>query len=301
MIGKTNVSGGGSSSGGSITVIAPYGATVTISKDGVSKNKVVSGTDVTFTGLSSGVWTVYTEYNTQTDSRTVNVTLDYETTASFFSSTITINYPEGSTCSVSDGVTTLNAPDTSGTYNCEVPNAGTWTITCVKGAQNAEYNVEITESGESKTVTITYTTYLINGGNLCVSTTGGWSSIAMRASANSSTTTPTYTVNGDSIIFSAKGGGNTGSYYGFVFRTTNKIDLTNFSTLSFTGTYGGGYTWYFTIWSSMGTYSTDNIIKKTTENSIDVSSLTGSYFIGFYSEAVGSDTLSLTVSNMKLV
>lgn len=55
-IGKTNVGGG---SGGTLTVTAPAGCTVTVSKDGKAKTKT-AGTDgvAVFKGLDTGEWTV---------------------------------------------------------------------------------------------------------------------------------------------------------------------------------------------------------------------------------------------------
>lgn len=63
-----------------------------------------------------------------------------------FSATINVSYPPGSTCTATDGVTTLNAPDTSGTWECIVPNAGTWTISSTASSFQAE--VTITTSGQ---------------------------------------------------------------------------------------------------------------------------------------------------------
>ena len=45
-----------------------------------------------------------------------------------FTATINVTYPAGSTCTATDGKTTLTAPDTNGTWACVVPNAGTWTV-----------------------------------------------------------------------------------------------------------------------------------------------------------------------------
>lgn len=63
-----------------------------------------------------------------------------------FSATINITYPAESTCTATDGVTKLDAPDTSGTWKCVVPNAGTWTISST--ASSFQDEVTITTSGQ---------------------------------------------------------------------------------------------------------------------------------------------------------
>ena len=73
-----------------------------------------------------------------------------------FAATINVTYPAGSTCSATDGTTTLTAPDTGGSWACVVPNTGTWTVTCTDGTSTATMSVSITEDGQSKTTSLTY-------------------------------------------------------------------------------------------------------------------------------------------------
>lgn len=152
-----NGGGGSSGSGGTLTVTAPAGCTVTVSKDGKSKTKT-SGADgaAVFKGLSSGEWTVTISNGTQTSTKTVTITADYAVSITFFAATINITYPAGSTCTATNGTTTLTAPDTTGSWACIVPNAGTWTITATNGTDTATASVTITEDGQSKSVTLTY-------------------------------------------------------------------------------------------------------------------------------------------------
>ena len=146
-IGKTNVGGG---SGGTLTITAPAGATVTVSKDGKTKTKV-SGTDgvAVFKGLSSGEWTLSITDGTQTAQKTVTITADYTAAITFFAATIHVTYPAGSTCTATDGVTTLTAPDTSGTWDCVVENAGLWTVSLDSGLAET---IDVTTSGETYTI-----------------------------------------------------------------------------------------------------------------------------------------------------
>ena len=77
---------------------------------------------------------------------------------------IVVTYPAGSTCTASDGTTTLTAPDTSGSWVCKVPNAGTWTVTSTNGTDTATANVSITTEGQSESVELSYALYLIKDG-----------------------------------------------------------------------------------------------------------------------------------------
>lgn len=157
--------GGGGTTGATLTVTAPAGVTVTAAKDGKSKTKA-AGADGTavFKGLSTGNWTVTITDGTKTATKTVTVTADYSTTINFFAATINVTYPAGSTCTATDGTTTLTAPDTSGTWACIVPNAGTWTVSCTDGTKTKSITVHISTDGEAKSVTLGYTEYLVKSG-----------------------------------------------------------------------------------------------------------------------------------------
>lgn len=136
--------------GATLTITAPVGATVTVGKDGKSKpSKVATTGTVVFKGLETGTWTITITNGTDTATKTVEVKADYSAEITFFSATINIAYPAGSTCTVTDGVTTLNAPDTSGIWACVVPNAGKWTVSLSTGFTET---VTIVATGESHTV-----------------------------------------------------------------------------------------------------------------------------------------------------
>ena len=146
--------GGGGGTGATLTVTAPSGCTVTISKDGKTKTKTAGADGVAvFKGLSTGEWTVTITNGTDTSTDTVQLTADYETIIAFFSATIHIPYPAGSTCTATDGVTTLTAPDTSGSWDCVVPNAGTWTVSLDDGTQQ---QIVIETDGETKVLGTLY-------------------------------------------------------------------------------------------------------------------------------------------------
>ena len=162
MIGRVNTGGG---SGGTLTVTAPAGVTVTVSKDGKTKTKT-AGADglAVFKGLKSGQWTLTITDGEQTAQKTVTITADYSTAITFFAATIHVTYPAGSTCTATDGVTTLTAPDTSGTWVCVVGNTGTWTVTATDGEKEKSETVEITTDGQSETIAISYNVFLFKEG-----------------------------------------------------------------------------------------------------------------------------------------
>ncbi len=68
-----------------LTITAPIGATVTVSKDGKSKpSKVVDTTGaVVFKGLEAGTWTIIVTNGTDTATETVDIKSDYQAEISF--------------------------------------------------------------------------------------------------------------------------------------------------------------------------------------------------------------------------
>ena len=166
---------GGGGVGGVLTVTAPAGVTVSISKDGKIKTKVANANGIAvFKGLKSGTWQVTITSGSSTASKDVVVTTDYSTSITFFSATINISYPSGSTCTCTDGKTTLKAPNTGGSWTCVVPNAGTWTVKCTNGSLTKTQQVSITTSGQVAQVALRYRVYYYKRGDLCTADSGDW-------------------------------------------------------------------------------------------------------------------------------
>ena len=99
--------------------------------------------------------------------------------------TITVSYPSGSTCTCSDGTTTLKDSGTSGSCSFTIPNLGTWTVTCSNGIESATATVSITAEGQTESVILSYNqipTFTYSGsysilddyGNILTTTTGDW-------------------------------------------------------------------------------------------------------------------------------
>ena len=73
---------------------------------------------------------------------------------------IGVTYPEGSTCTASNGLYTLSAPDTSGLYVFGVPEPlstpETWTVTSTNGVKTKTAEVEISDHYQNTVVVLRY-------------------------------------------------------------------------------------------------------------------------------------------------
>lgn len=275
-------SGGGS--GGALTVTAPANVTVTVSKDGKTKTKN-SGTSgvVVFKGLASGKWNV-TIVNSDGKPTTItaDVQTEYTVTIAFFSATINITYPAGSTCTCSDGATALSAPDTSGTWACIVPNTGTWTASCTNGEDSTSKAVAITADGQTENVALSYTLVLYEKNGETVA----WSYKAYDYSV------PSVNMTLDTLQ-SQYGEGNARRP---TLYTTVKHDISSYDTLYGSFDMSGGGEIYLGILSSPPTDGSEvekvGFVSRAEGNgagnvnlTLDISSFTGEYYIAVYVHA----------------
>lgn len=168
----------GSGTGGELTVNAPAGVTVIAVNNSNSKtySKVADASGMAvFKSLPEATYSVHiTDGQQSTDP--IQVSVQYKTSASitWFSATINVTYPAGSTCTCSNGSTVYTAGNTSGSWTFTVPRAGTWTVSCANGIQSRSQNVSITYTGQAASVLLTYIVYLYNQGDQCSALTGGW-------------------------------------------------------------------------------------------------------------------------------
>lgn len=280
-------SGGGS--GGTLTVTAPANVTVTVSKDGKSKIKN-SGTSgvVVFKGLASGTWTLTITDGSQTSSKPVVVTADYSTVIAFFAATINITYPAGSTCTCSDGTTTLSAPDTSGTWACIVPNAGTWTVTSTSGTETDSKAVTITTDGQSTSVELSYALFLFKPNAPSDIIAGEWEMPANSAvTAEAELTVKSVNnFNGNRIISA---------------RTKGQIDLTEYSTLQATCKASGGSDTKLEVYSGSSVVASTAIGTDLTTVTVDISAMSGLHSIGFAGNHTAYLTITYTATEIKLM
>ena len=258
--------GGSGGTGATLTVTAPAGCTVTISKDGKTKTKT-AGADGTavFKGLETGTWSVTITDGGQQASKNVTVTADYATEITFFSATIHVTYPAGSTCTATDGVTTLAAPDTSGTWACVVPNAGTWTVSSNIKSENVTI-------GDGDNVHLDLSKiYIVKDG---VVQSGYAFSNNLRNGTALTVTSQT-----GSLKFNTNDNVSNG-------RATDKIDLTKFKVMvadfTTTGCYadsGVGVYRGLNASSFSGVVS-NKLAGRGDSGSVDISGINGSYYIG---------------------
>lgn len=277
--------GGSGGSGGTLTVTAPAGVTVTVNKDRKTKAKT-AGSDglAVFRGLASGDWTVTITDGTQTAQKTVTVTTDYAVEMTFFSATIHITYPAGAVCTATDGVTTLTAPDTGGVWDCIVPNVGTWVVSL-----NSGYSETVAVTEDAQTFTIDRW-YLYDNGVDRTELTGRFTAKGIKYTASNPCTasSPTATAASDSVTLKQSASWKCGLWH-----TTNKVDLTGFSTLFAVVSnvsVGSEGDIGFSVHSGYGSYYENNILaekwfsagsgKKTVE--LDISGITGAQYVSFY-------------------
>ena len=274
--------GASGGAGGTLTVTAPANVTVTITKDGKAKTKN-SGTSgvVVFKGLKSGTWTVTITGDGKTAQKNVVVTTDYSTAIAFFAATINITYPAGSTCTCSDGTTTLSAPDTSGTWVCTVPNAGKWTVSSTDGDKSKSADVVITTDGQTESVTLLYITHLFNNGDTCDAITGGW--------GTGSTSSGSASISGQQISIAAN------AQKTFLCGPKNKIDVSEYEALSVAVDSIGRGSLSVYLYATSASNPAAKVTTATTGTvSLDISSVFGAntVMLSFYSEKGGSVKVS---------
>lgn len=281
--------GASGGAGGTLTVTAPANVTVTVSKDGKTKTKN-SGTSgvVVFKGLATGTWTVTITSDGKTAQKNVVVTTDYSTVIAFFAATINITYPAGSTCTCSDGTTTLSAPDTSGTWACIVPNAGTWTATSTSGAETDSKAVTITTDGQSTSVELSYALFLFKPNAPSDIIAGEW-----EMPANS-----TVAAEAELVVKSVN---NYNSGRDISARTKGQIDLTEYSTLQATCKASGGSKTKLEVYSGSSVVASTAIGTDLTTVTVDISALSGLHSIGFGGHHTAYLAITYTATEIKLL
>ena len=222
-----NMVGGSGGSGATLVVSSPANVSVTVSKDDKSytKNSGSLGS-ATFKGLATGTWTVVISNNGQTATKTIEITADYAITIAFFSASINITYPANSTCVVTNSGGQTVASDTNTgsstkTWTATVNATGTYTVTATAtdGSGNSKsQSVEITNDGQSVSVTLSYQLILFDGGVVVP-----WKVIQANPTATISDTIYLYAADPTTPVVSA-------------VRTTNKINLSGYSMLKYTVT-----------------------------------------------------------------
>ena len=226
-----------------IVVNVDTGSTVTATLGSCVLTATASNGQVMFRVPRAGNWAIKGTLGGNSDTATVSITERRQkksVTLSYFTATIAVTWPSGSTCTAKSGSTTLTAPNTSGSYTFTVHTAGNWVISCSGGGNSASATVSITASGQSKSVSLSYNkipafTYtgeykIVNdsGTEISETTTNNWNIWLL----TSGTLTFTNLRGTSSIdVFVVGGGGGSSS----------RTDSGNYGTIH-TGGGGGGYT-----------------------------------------------------------
>lgn len=279
----------GGGAGGNLKVIALAGVAVTVTNGSKVKQKVADAAGVAmFTGLETGAWTVTLPADVSPPTRTVDIDVDYVVVIAYFSATINITYPAGSTCTCSDGTTTISAPDTSGTWACIVPNAGTWTVTSTSGTETDSKAVTITTDGQSTSVELSYALFLFKPNAPSDIIAGEWGIPGNgTVTAEAELTVKSVNAYGNNRILSA--------------RTKGQIDLTEYSTLQATCKASGGSNTKLEVYSGSSTVASAAIGTSLTTVTVDISALSGLHSIGFGGMHTAYLTITYTATEIKLM
>ena len=219
-----------------------------------------------------------------------------------------INVESGSAVTCSNPATgvSYNATSVNGEAVFNGVSLGTWNLTATKNGKTATKTIEIT----NPEFTMVYESIIYSNGNQNTSLTGGWTPIA------STIGNPVVTNRAnDGITWVQVQSSGSGVYV-----TANPIDLTLFSTIEFQGNWNGHGTGNiivisddFTVWNDWKKYTVlsvpieeidfDNESTNPTADplqNVDVSTLTGSYRIGFGITAPSGTASIVRMANFKL-
>lgn len=143
----------------------PVGATCTCYKDGTyyttpDYSGAYGITTIThdFTVGDPGEWTIECSKDGQTEIREIEIIADGQITnvdIVIFEATFIINYDPGCLCTCGNGVITYTAPDTSGKWECIIPEPGYWEVTCVNNGLVKQSSKPAEINGETRTVDMT--------------------------------------------------------------------------------------------------------------------------------------------------
>ena len=208
----------------------------------------------------------------------------YVSSGTSFSATISITYPAGSTCTVTNYKKTWTAPNTSGSWTFKANEVGHYTVKAVSGSKGNEEEVLITAEGQVATVTLTFEMILFDGGDN-TSVTGGWASSITNSGYGSDDVRRDNLTVGTTLYWLPgrgwNGGGTDQANRDGYAHTKNKIDVTNYNTITAVSNYAEGHL----------TVGNASVALKVGTVSLDISALTGSYEVRL-GDTVSGDTCS---------
>lgn len=142
-----------------INVTYPAGSVCTCSNGSTTYTATDTSGSFSFKVHSTGTWTVKVTNGSETAQSNVSVTASgqsFNITLAYFTASISVTYPAGSTCTCSCGSQVYTASTTTGSYTFDVHSTGTWTVRCTDGTQEASKDVVITTDGQTESVALAY-------------------------------------------------------------------------------------------------------------------------------------------------
>ena len=187
-------------------------------------------------------------------------------------------------------------------YAVSASNYGAWTVTATRGTDSASTTVTVS-ANQQYDLELGYTLWLYRRGDKMVSVTGGWEA-STNAPRDGGRNTPRVTDNSDSMLVSYV---NTG-----MLETVNKVDLSNVSTICLTANFAKNTGWFGisartekiagasgqTSIAAQVNIQSQIVLNTEKTYSLDVSSLTGAYYVGLHEWADGSETCRVTISEV---
>lgn len=223
----------GGQTGATLTVTSSGAGTITVSNTSLGKSyskSVTAGGSAVFKGLATGTWTVKLTDGSKTSTKTIKITSDYSTSIAYFSATIKVTYPAKSKCIIKNSSGTQVASDTNTgssakTWTATVNAKDTYTVTATAtdgSGKSKSQSVSITADGQSVSVTLSYAVFLFDNGAVVPFSKESQSEASVSI--------------GSKISF---GSGSGSSLYqrGAVAYTTSKIDLTEYTSVVFEGSF----------------------------------------------------------------
>lgn len=227
----------------------------------------------------------------------------YVSSGTSFSATISITYPAGSTCTVTNYKKTWTAPNTSGSWTFKANEVGYYTVKAVSGSKSKEKEVLITSEGQLETVALSYELVLFDGGDN-TGVTGGWEGKGV---------TPTVS---NVLSFSFTNYDTTFAKAASVY-ARNKFDLSKYDKLTVVKSEANG--WYIGVTENLfswGTYPPGvaeigfiayaSLNTSDTRIEIDISEINTECYVATYQRAASSNpevtpkTFSATLTNITL-
>ncbi len=205
---------------------------------------------------------------------------------------IGVTYPAGSTLTCTNGTKTLTAKNTSGQWVFAIPETGTWTVTATQGTSTKSQSVSITKEGQFESVTLSYSLVLYNNGVSAVPFIG-------KKSPNNNYGSASFDVTNGAYLGISVDSGYEGTSAAYI-STEAAVDITNYSTLTFTldkvergGTVG------LSAEPLTDVFSASLNVTAAGEAVLDVSAITGAYYINMYVRRGSTGTEPRTTASLQ--